>query len=819
MTFGKRGLPPGWAAVRVDRVGVVRLGRQRSPDKHTGEHTTKYLRAANIKPAGLDLTDILEMDFTPEERVVFSLRTGDILLTEASGSSSQVGRAAMWRNELPECCYQNTIIRFRPHVAQPDYALVVFRHYAASGIFARVARGVGIQHLGGSRFAELQFPLPPLNEQKRIADAVGKRLEEIREAEGHLRTALDRLNAQRKEILATAVSGELLAPLDGKTTASGHASATAGQIIQKSTAPQGALFDPDLTGQEQLDGDLDVLPPAWVWVRIDQVGDVRIGRQRSPKHHHGEHVRPYLRVANVFEDRIDITDVHEMNFTPDEYTVYALEHGDILLNEGQSPELVGRPAIFRNELPGACFQNTLIRFRAGPAVDPEYALLVFMHYLHSGQFREIARWSTNIAHLGLDRFRSMPFPLPPLAKQEAIVKEARRRLDMANSQTIAVRASIERFPEMERELLAAAVAGELVSQVPEDESAAQLLDRLGVPSEDAAPVPAVKKDRKAKGDIVKPRNPSSPKGDRSKVQLSTLLKKVGHPLPLPELFALAGFDRDQPEQVELFYLALRSELDRTIRQTGDRAETGGEVTIHPDFKLIYAFLKENGVIVEVFTNGYAIDDEIVELFQLHPPSSVEVSLYSLDNSRLRNAYGVKDNLGASKVLENVLRMKRAGIQVACKTFVNTVTSADIESVTTWCNSNEIDHYSSFDITQAYDGTDLRTYQVMKNEPHALLRKSPQTAVCLPCKTKNYGSAINASFSLFPCSAIRLSDCTYDLREIGVTESIRRMKAFMRRFQDTQIQGSESGSTTCTSCMAFAKPVRNEAGELMHFAQP
>ena len=50
--------------VRVDKAGSVRLGRQRSPDKHTGLHTTKYLRAANITPKGLDLTNLLEMDFT-----------------------------------------------------------------------------------------------------------------------------------------------------------------------------------------------------------------------------------------------------------------------------------------------------------------------------------------------------------------------------------------------------------------------------------------------------------------------------------------------------------------------------------------------------------------------------------------------------------------------------------------------------------------------------------------------------------------------------------------------------------------------------------
>jgi type I restriction enzyme S subunit len=137
-------VPNGWVMIRVAQAGSVRLGRQRSPDKHTGRHATKYVRAANITPEGIDLTDLLEMDFTPAERTTFALRVGDVLLTEASGSAAQVGRAALWRGEIEDCCYQNTVIRFRPHVALPEYAMVVFQHFIASGIFARAARGVGI---------------------------------------------------------------------------------------------------------------------------------------------------------------------------------------------------------------------------------------------------------------------------------------------------------------------------------------------------------------------------------------------------------------------------------------------------------------------------------------------------------------------------------------------------------------------------------------------------------------------------------------------------------------------------------------------------
>ena len=102
-------LPSNWRWVSVGTVGDVALGRQRSPGNHTGRHATKYVRAANITPHGLDLTDLLEMDFTPAE--TFAFKVNDVLLTEASGSGAHVGRAALWKGEVDGCCYQNTVNR------------------------------------------------------------------------------------------------------------------------------------------------------------------------------------------------------------------------------------------------------------------------------------------------------------------------------------------------------------------------------------------------------------------------------------------------------------------------------------------------------------------------------------------------------------------------------------------------------------------------------------------------------------------------------------------------------------------------------------
>ena len=129
------------------------------------------------------------------------------------------------------------------------------------------------------------------------------------------------------------------------------------------------------------------LPAGWAWATVGEVGNVMLGRQRAPKYHDGPHMRPYLRVKNVFEDRIDLTDVKQMEFSDDEYQRYKLEPGDILLNEGQSPELIGRPAMYRGELPGVCFTNSLIRFNPRTDIDGRYALYLFRHYLRSGRFR------------------------------------------------------------------------------------------------------------------------------------------------------------------------------------------------------------------------------------------------------------------------------------------------------------------------------------------------------------------------------------------------------------------------------------------------
>jgi type I restriction enzyme S subunit len=150
-----------------------------------------------------------------------------------------------------------------------------------------------------------------------------------------------------------------------------------------------------------------------------------------------------------------------------------------LLNEGQAPDLLGRPALYRGEIPDCCFQKTLLRFRAKDGILPKYALLVFRHYLRSGRFKRESRITTNIGHLTQVRFVVMEFPLPPTDEQKAIV-DLVAEYEGAVIDTVGTVFQTEATDaaRLKQSILKAAFEGRLVSQDNADEPASGLLAKV-----------------------------------------------------------------------------------------------------------------------------------------------------------------------------------------------------------------------------------------------------------------------------------------------------------------------------------------------------
>jgi len=157
--------------------------------------------------------------------------------------------------------------------------------------------------------------------------------------------------------------------------------------------------------------------------RADEMFEITIGRQRSPKHEAGDHLVPYVRSANVTPKGIDTADVKSMNFEPKEQQKFALRDGDVLVSEASaSSPSVGMPAVWREDVPGTvCFQNTLLRYRAVegrslPAFVEQYCHWAF----ESGRFLATAS-GTNIRHIGVGGASAMKVSRTSISDQAAFI--------------------------------------------------------------------------------------------------------------------------------------------------------------------------------------------------------------------------------------------------------------------------------------------------------------------------------------------------------------------------------------------------------------
>lgn len=441
-------LPPGWAVVSLgDLIDGIEAGKNvaaigRPPED--GEIGIVKVSAVTWGEFDEDESKALHpgTEIDPADLI----RPGDFLISRAN-TIELVGAPVIVKQFRRRLVLSDKVLRLRVVEGFDRWLELFLKSHLGRMQIEQYATGaqLSMRNISQENLRRIAVPCAPRDEQARIVAAVNALFEEVEAGEAALARARESLTQFRASLLHAACTGTLTADWRAANPTT-------------TTAEGGAA-----------------LPPGWFTMPVSATGRVQLGRQRAPQHHDGPHMRPYLRVANVFEDRIDTTDVMSMNFAPDEFASYRLEPGDILLNEGQSAELVGRPAMFRGELENCCFTNTLVRYRAGPLVNRDFALLVFRWWLRTGAFQRIAKITTNIAHLGAGRFGEMLMPIPPLEEQAEIVRRAGDLLGEVNDGALVAGHTPS---ALRQSILHAAFTGRLVPQDPADEPAAALLARL-----------------------------------------------------------------------------------------------------------------------------------------------------------------------------------------------------------------------------------------------------------------------------------------------------------------------------------------------------
>lgn len=159
------------------------------------------------------------------------------------------------------------------------------------------------------------------------------------------------------------------------------------------------------------------------WLPLEEIADIRSGVTKGRKLGTKKTVDvPYLRVANVQDGFLDLSEVKTIEVLPEDVEKYHLEDGDILMTEGGDPDKLGRGAIWRGQVEGCIHQNHIFRVRTKrEKLAPEYLAALMRTQYAKQYFLSCAKRSSNLASVNSTQVKAFPVPLPPIDRQEKFV--------------------------------------------------------------------------------------------------------------------------------------------------------------------------------------------------------------------------------------------------------------------------------------------------------------------------------------------------------------------------------------------------------------
>lgn len=280
-------------------------------------------------------------------------------------------------------------------------------HYLLSQKDALQSLGTGatFKELSKSRAADIRIPLPPLDEQRRVAailDEVGRLSSiQIKKVEG--------LEALKRVVVEEFLKARGDQEVELGTISEIQSGITKGRKVSKKSTTS---------------------------------------------------IVPYLSVSNVKDGFLQLHPVKEINATNDEISRYQLQRGDIVLTEGGDPDKLGRGTVWNNEIPVCIHQNHIFRVRIlqdSTVMTPEVLAAILSSSRPKKHFLRSAKQTTGIASINKSQLSRTPIPnltrddVRALSLQIELLKLEQERAETQRSS----------FEELRQSLSTRAFQGEL----------------------------------------------------------------------------------------------------------------------------------------------------------------------------------------------------------------------------------------------------------------------------------------------------------------------------------------------------------------------
>ena len=273
---------------------------------------------------------------------------------------------------------------------------------------ANSAVGINLPRLNPRVLESFRVPLPPIEEQRRIAAVLD---------------AAEALRAKRRLAL-----------------------------VKLDTLTQAIFID--------MFGDPVANPLGWRDDRLlADVAEVRSGITKGRKAGGAPLAPiPYLAVVNVQDGFIQLDPLKSIDATTAEVKRYALRDGDILLTEGGDSDKLGRGAVWRGQVEPCIHQNHVFRVRlVDDSMTPEFLSRLVASQRGKRYFLRMAKQTTGIASINMTQLRAFPLLEPPRAAQDEFLS----RLSRVQEAVTTIQYSAEQLDALFLSLQQRAFRGEL----------------------------------------------------------------------------------------------------------------------------------------------------------------------------------------------------------------------------------------------------------------------------------------------------------------------------------------------------------------------
>lgn len=297
---------------------------------------------------------------------------------------------------------------------------------------------------------DFPFALPPLNEQKRIAEKVERLFAKIDEAKQLIEEVKESVELRRAAILDRAFRGEL---------GTNDPFEPPNQINEKEIVP------PNEQPYQ--------VPENWVWVKLKScLKNLQYGYTASSSV--SEEGPKYLRITDIQNGHVDWEKVPHCKIDEEQLEKYRLNKGDIVI--ARTGATTGKSFLI-DDVPCAVFASYLIRLTINDYLDARY----LWNYLKSPMYwKQITVVQKGIAQPGANAqiIGGLSLPLPPVREQQRIAEKVDFLLNKLDSEKQLALEIEQKIDLIKQSILSKAFRGELGTNDPNDEHAIELLKEV-----------------------------------------------------------------------------------------------------------------------------------------------------------------------------------------------------------------------------------------------------------------------------------------------------------------------------------------------------